>query len=51
MINALFSISPRSAYEILSIRFNGIGSSSRLDPVAAGEWHRALARPGTWFVA
>jgi hypothetical protein len=26
MINALFSRSPRSAYEILNIRLNGIGS-------------------------
>ena len=38
MINALFSRSPRSAYESLSIRFNGIGVGQSARPVAAGEW-------------
>jgi hypothetical protein len=38
MINALFfEISPIRAYEILSTRFNGIRSASRLGPVTAGE--------------
>jgi hypothetical protein len=51
MINALFSRAPRSAYEILSIRFNGIGSGSRLGPSLPVSGVRALARPGSWFVA
>jgi hypothetical protein len=38
MINALFSRSPRSGYESLSIRFNGIGVGQSARPVAAGEW-------------
>ena len=37
MIKALFFEISVYAYEILSIRFNGIGSGSRLGPVTAGE--------------
>jgi hypothetical protein len=51
MINALFSRSPQSAYEILSTRFNGIGLGSRLGPSLPVSSVRALARPASWVVA
>jgi hypothetical protein len=52
MIHPLFSRSPRSAYEILSIRFNGIGSGQSTRPRSLPVSRvRALARPGSWFVA
>jgi hypothetical protein len=51
MINALFSRSPQSAYEILSTRFNGIGSAVDSAPSLPVSSVRALARPASWVVA